>query len=463
MEKKTPLVSVIVPCYNAEKFLMRCVESVRNQTLSDWELLLIDDCSADGTCALIERLAASDGRIRSFGNRQNQGPGPTRNVGIEAARGKYLLFVDADDAILPDCLKILCDTAYGNQADAVGYGIIRVDDLTGSKELLHWPPQDTPGGWSAARLLEAGNKLGPWLAATLVETEVLRKYDLRFTATVYEDLFLKFRILYHCRHFVNIRDDLYIYYKQTASVSALQTHNKNFSYVLGYMTMLDYVREWLERVKRTESVPQTEEQAVYNYFLIFSAYWMNELRANIGDEFDRLFDEYAAKEFGSKAVYIKTLTELYRSQVETIRQLSRKKEEQSALVEFYEAAEPEFRSFHRRQEIANLILSLSRSEWEKIADCSWYGEFWTLATRRENLPNVRAKAREFGQQMRALAAGGALAAGASDKFTRQKAALALVLYDDLAGAIEFSEPDDWPEKLGEDFLLCYRYLELTKR
>ncbi len=117
----TPLISVIVPVYNIEKYLERCVASVRNQTYTNLEILLVDDGSTDSSGALCDRLAKEDERIRVF-HKENGGSSSARNLGIVQARGEYLGFVDSDDYISPDMYEILYEVIgeYGTEIAQVG-------------------------------------------------------------------------------------------------------------------------------------------------------------------------------------------------------------------------------------------------------------------------------------------------------------------------------------------------------
>ena len=92
-----PLVSVVMPMHNAERFVAQSIRSVLAQTVSDWELLIIDDASQDDSRAVAERAAGGDSRIQVLSNPGPNGAGPTRNVGIEAARGRFIAFLDSDD------------------------------------------------------------------------------------------------------------------------------------------------------------------------------------------------------------------------------------------------------------------------------------------------------------------------------------------------------------------------------
>lgn len=118
MKETTPKISVIVPMYNAEKYLKLCVTSILEQTFKDFELILIDDCSTDKTLEVAESF--TDSRIKILRNEKNLGmPGAVRNIGIDAAQGEYTYFCDSDDAILPKCLETLYNTAEENNADLV--------------------------------------------------------------------------------------------------------------------------------------------------------------------------------------------------------------------------------------------------------------------------------------------------------------------------------------------------------
>ena len=99
-----PLISVIVPVYNAERYLADCLESLIRQTHRELEILVIDDGSTDGSAALCERFAGQDGRIRLL-RKENSGVSSARNLGLDEAQGEYVAFVDADDWILPEMLE----------------------------------------------------------------------------------------------------------------------------------------------------------------------------------------------------------------------------------------------------------------------------------------------------------------------------------------------------------------------
>lgn len=97
INEKQPLVSVIMPAYNAESFIEEAISSVVKQTMTDWELFVIDDCSKDDTLQIAQKHAADDTRIHILKNDINLGVAKTRNKGIDLAKGQYIAFIDSDD------------------------------------------------------------------------------------------------------------------------------------------------------------------------------------------------------------------------------------------------------------------------------------------------------------------------------------------------------------------------------
>ena len=101
-----PQISVIVPVFNVREYLENCVRSVRRQSLSDWELILVDDASRDNSAEIIENYIKKQGkRIRLIRKNANQGAAEARNTGIDASSGRYIAFLDADDIWMPDKLE----------------------------------------------------------------------------------------------------------------------------------------------------------------------------------------------------------------------------------------------------------------------------------------------------------------------------------------------------------------------
>ena len=125
--RDTPNISVILPVFNVAPYIAWCIASLQVQTLHDLEFVFVNDCSTDGSMDAVEAWAAEDDRVRILHNEENLGAGPSRNRGIEAARGAYLSFVDPDDCVAPDFYELLYAQALNTRADIVKGTRARID------------------------------------------------------------------------------------------------------------------------------------------------------------------------------------------------------------------------------------------------------------------------------------------------------------------------------------------------
>ena len=120
-----PTVSIIVPVYNAENTLSRCVDSILHQEYTDFELLLVDDGSLDSSGAICDRYASLDSRVHVI-HKENSGVSDSRNMALDHARGTYLQFLDSDDWITPNATDLLVQTAEYYHCDMVISDFYRV-------------------------------------------------------------------------------------------------------------------------------------------------------------------------------------------------------------------------------------------------------------------------------------------------------------------------------------------------
>lgn len=118
------MVSVIVPVYNAGTYLDVCVKSLLSQTYADMEVLLVDDCSSDGSGEKCDAYSQDDNRIRTFHFQENKGPSAARNFGMRQARGEWIMFVDADDWLEERCAEETVRLAQLHDADIVIWGLV---------------------------------------------------------------------------------------------------------------------------------------------------------------------------------------------------------------------------------------------------------------------------------------------------------------------------------------------------
>lgn len=195
-----PEISVIVPVYRAEDFLRRAADSVLSQTFSDFELLLIDDGSPDGSGALCDAIAAEDSRVRVI-HKENGGVSSARNVGMDEAKGRFLAFLDADDWFSKELLATLYQLATENQADSAGCAHFKAypnGETEKERAAL------SPGVYEAPEIREGivyrllGDRLGKtedilngFIWRFLFDAEIIHKEGIRFVGAYLEDeLFL---------------------------------------------------------------------------------------------------------------------------------------------------------------------------------------------------------------------------------------------------------------------------------
>lgn len=139
MNDELPLISVVLPIYNVEKYLCRCVDSVIAQTYKNIEIILVDDGSPDRCPEICDEYAKKDERVRVI-HRQNGGVSAARNTGVEAASGKYISFVDPDDYVTDDFLSFMYEIAVKYSADIVSCGA--VDVYPSGKTAFHAPDKE---------------------------------------------------------------------------------------------------------------------------------------------------------------------------------------------------------------------------------------------------------------------------------------------------------------------------------
>ncbi len=134
-----PKVGVIVTAYGVQEFLGECLDSVLAQTMQDWECIVVDDASPDGSGALADEYAASNSRIRVIHNAENRYVGEARNIGMAESKGKYIIPLDGDDALTPDALQVLSDALDSDRSIHIAYGNLEILAANGKRLHSGWP------------------------------------------------------------------------------------------------------------------------------------------------------------------------------------------------------------------------------------------------------------------------------------------------------------------------------------
>jgi glycosyltransferase involved in cell wall biosynthesis len=228
-------VSIIVPVYNAEKFLHDCIESVIKQSFSNWELILVDNGSTDGSVDIIEKYIQQDPRIQTI-KENKRGPAAARNAGVAAATGSTVFFLDADDFITSNALEVLTDAldqtgaemAMGNfsklnpdgkMVDQPVTFDIHEKPFTGNKRELS---RLETTNYVHHFLHHPSNHLISYCWARLFRLETIRKYKITANEDMqlFEDLIFNLEYLKHSDKIVFVNAPIYIYRMHESHMSA---------------------------------------------------------------------------------------------------------------------------------------------------------------------------------------------------------------------------------------------------
>ena len=171
-----PLVSVIMPAYNSEKYIGKSIESVLAQDYEKFELIIVDDGSKDGTKSIVEQYAKNDIRIKLL-EQANQGVSVARNKGLDTATGEYVAFLDSDDLWDADNLSVMVQAAECTKSGLIcaGFDIINADDTLETVNLVYKDGELMDFVTSNSEI-----RFFFWIGSVIIRRDILEKYHIRF-------------------------------------------------------------------------------------------------------------------------------------------------------------------------------------------------------------------------------------------------------------------------------------------
>ena len=215
-----PEVSLIVPVYNAEKAVQRCIDSILNQEFRDLELLLIDDGSKDDSPRILDEAAAKDDRVRVV-HKPNSGVSDTRNKGIELARGEFIQFLDADDWIPQDSTKMLVRTAREKNADLVVGEFYRVvGDKLSRKGSIETDEVLSREEYAEFMKISPADYYYGVIWNKLYRRDIINQHHVRMNPEVSfcEDFIFNLEYVLHCERIAALQLPVYYYVKTDGSL-----------------------------------------------------------------------------------------------------------------------------------------------------------------------------------------------------------------------------------------------------
>ena len=250
-----PAISIIVPIYNMEHLMRRCIDSLLAQTFTDYELLLIDDGSKDGSWSICQEYARKDARIGIY-HKENGGLSDARNYGLSKAIGKYTIFADPDDWVSPEGLDRLYATAEREQADMTMCDLYREDEYS-----RHYVCQRPQSLQAEDVLKELFANIQGFTVNKLIRRDVYTRFGISYPKGIYgcEDQYTMAAILLHD---IKIAYEPVAFYHYMYNSASLTRHYDERTYEMD-MRVLEMFRTLLEGNAAQPIAVRSKEDAVF--------------------------------------------------------------------------------------------------------------------------------------------------------------------------------------------------------
>lgn len=255
MNSTLPTISVIIPLYNGEKYITKCLDSIKSQNYPSVEIVVVNDESKDNSAMLVDAYSRKhkDFLRLTLINQNNQGQGSARNTGIRKATGKYLTFLDQDDTLGDGILLKMINKAEANHADIVSCGYQRITKDGKIKQEVRLKQTE----WSKYKII------APW--SKLYRTDFIRENQISFLPVVLgEDIYFLMQAYSHTPNITFLEDIGYQWLDNTGSVS--NTAHKKLTQETSLLTLFDM----LDSLEYSNVLKQDK---MYEYFLQKTAIW----------------------------------------------------------------------------------------------------------------------------------------------------------------------------------------------
>ena len=240
-------ISIVIPVYNCERYLDNCLNSIINQTYTDFEVIVVDDGSTDKSCEIYKCYEEKDQRIKII-KQKNSGVSKARNKGIDNAKGKYLFFIDADDIIKSNMLEVMYNSIVKNDGDIAFSGFkvkgnnLRHNDTIALKELCDG--KDVGVVTNEEVIVKTisttpGEVLYGYIWRNLYRMDIIKENNIRFLdgVKISEDFMFILEVLDKCKNVIIVQQELYIYNINDLSVTA--------KYIDTLHEDMNFINEWM--------------------------------------------------------------------------------------------------------------------------------------------------------------------------------------------------------------------------
>lgn len=247
---ENPEISIIVPVYNVEKYIRRCLDSITAQTFTDWECICVDDGTPDASGKICDEYAQKDSRFVVI-HKENGGVSSARNVGLDMAKGEWICFADGDDWIEMDCFEKVQREMCNEECDLIQWGVEK-DDING-KYIME---EKFPAGTYLFE--ENTSQFCPGVYNKLIKREIIENNKIRFPEGIKlsEDRYFSF-LCYVCSKKIKSLD--YVFYHYIQNNNSV-THNITASHIMDEIKVIQMMEEYVYKT--------ISESNSYNQFLV---------------------------------------------------------------------------------------------------------------------------------------------------------------------------------------------------
>ncbi|MGN0537059.1 MAG: glycosyltransferase [Acutalibacteraceae bacterium] len=241
-DNNTPAISVIVPIYNVERYLPKCLKSICNQSFTNFEALLIDDGSQDNSAAIAQKICDTDKRFHII-HKENGGLSDARNVGLQHAKGEFVVFIDSDDYIHTDYLSVLYNACIQNNADMsycrFKYSYFKTGITLKARLSSKTGVFDKE---EALDMLIRDNILHSYAWNKMYRRTLFTENNITYPKMFFEDIATSAKVLFHAKKLAVTNQYLYYYVKHFHSIMSTMNAVKINDYLRSILIVRNYIQ-----------------------------------------------------------------------------------------------------------------------------------------------------------------------------------------------------------------------------
>lgn len=295
------LISIILPVYNVEKYIKKCLDSILNQLNSNVELIIVDDCTCDNSIRICEDITQSIENVKILRRKENGGLSAARNSGLEIARGKYCWFIDSDDYIAPYAVEHILNSIETYTPDLLMFNHERVTEegiitkQSKIEDLNINSINDNHKFRICANYIANKYEFEVW--SKIYSMDIINKYNLRFEPNkeiFAEDICFNLYYLFHCNVIHTINESLYYYLLRNNSIMGSKKINK-------LKEMQNLSNKVYEHIYYTDA----SSLMVKDFYIIYAGIMNIEYRANSFDVIDRFICSNEYSDFSENMILYK--------------------------------------------------------------------------------------------------------------------------------------------------------------